>query len=264
MPPVPILHADAFRHRLSGGRTRPCVLSCQDGEGHAAGEYVVKLSCNLELGGDGQLAELVASKLASHMQLPVAAPAIVYIDPAMARAVPDLEAADWLRRSAGPNFGSEYMSGGFTAWPIGSEIPTKLLKNALDVFVFDLLIENPDRIVTHNKPNLLVRGEQVLLIDHELAFSFLYSIGVDPEPWLMKNVAFAREHIFYQSLSKLIFNYENIQNRILTISEDLWSKIETDIPTEWRSDRFDKMRDHVHSKVTNVEAFITRVKEILR
>lgn len=261
---TPRLYASSFLGSLSGGRTRPCIFACEYSDGSPAGEYVVKLRHNLERGIDGLLAELFASKLASELGLPMPAPAIVYLDPRLSEGIVDISIAASVRQSAGLNFGSENLSGGYTIWQVGANIPPVLHQTALQTFIFDLLIENPDRIVTHRKPNILHRGSEVKLIDHELAFSFLLDIGIDDEPWELRRAPFAFDHVFRSGLRSLILDYSRIKDRLEAISQEVLDDIEFDIPCEWRFDILRKMKNHVLSKVAHIDVFLQRVREKLQ
>ncbi len=55
---------------------------------------------------------------------------------------------------------------------------------AAHIFAFDALIQNPDR--RYSNQNLLTRGNNIFVYDHELAFSFLEAILPLRHPWLSK------------------------------------------------------------------------------
>jgi len=58
--------------------------------------------------------------------------------------------------------------------------PGVLVQTAAEVLVFDAIVQNPDRRA--DNPNCLVRGDEIRIIDHELAFSHGLVIGSVP-PW---------------------------------------------------------------------------------
>lgn len=156
---IPTVFAESYHSCFATGRTKPCVFTCVDSQGNLFGEYVVKLKGNIETGSAGLLREIIASCLAQFLGLPVPKPAIISVDPEIANIIPDPLIAESIRRSGGLNFGTQNISGGFVTWPVGKSIPNSLHQLALETFVFDMLIQNPDGRI--NKPNLLWKEDQV-------------------------------------------------------------------------------------------------------
>jgi hypothetical protein len=109
-------------------------------------DYVVKLRGGLDRGETGLLCELVASGLASHFGIAVPEPALVSLDVDFAELVAAAEPqhADRLRNSTGLNFGSRQLSD-VSGWPVDKWIPEAMWQAAVNIFAFDVLIQNPDR-----------------------------------------------------------------------------------------------------------------------
>jgi hypothetical protein len=201
---VPPLRLKAFeyRKRLEGGRSRPMLVACLDDEGDEH-QVVLKLrevpisGCSF---GPASLAcEMVCSILARMAGLSVPDYAIVRVDDreGFIRSVPDREARQELGRSLGENFGSKYLEDHANYVPalaVGSVGRMKLE----GVLAFDAYVLNNDRKVSN--PNLLVRGDSVVLIDHSLGFPHIASPGVaDPwNQWLPDESV--REHCTYSQL----------------------------------------------------------------
>jgi len=160
---------------MTSGRTKPAVFLCEDLDGNSAGEFVVKLRRGIDSGVVGLTCELLSSLLAEKLGIRTPNPAIVEIDPAIGGLLNprDTEMARLIRNSGGLNFGSEVLVGGYSVWPIDKSVPASLERLAGEIFFFDALTQNPDRKV--NNPNFLWKGEEILLIDHELGFSFFVS-----------------------------------------------------------------------------------------
>src|SRR3989304_2940924 len=150
---IPILNATSYQKSMLGGRTQPCLFFCEDDDGNNYGEYVVKLKAGMENRENGLMAELIASQLAIYLDVPTPYPAIINIDPLIAEIIPDQTLSRKIRESAGLNFGSQVVTGGYETWPVGKAIPSSLKQVALEIFTFDALIQNPDR--RPDKPNIL-------------------------------------------------------------------------------------------------------------
>lgn len=81
---------------------------------------------------------------------------------------PELAAS--LQASLGLNFGSKVLYPA-SIWPVNRSIPEAMWRDAVNIFAFDALIQNPDR--RPENPNLLTQGDNVYVYEHETSFSFL-------------------------------------------------------------------------------------------
>ncbi len=254
---VPVLEATSFLREFPTGRNKPCVFLCEDDSGKAAEEYVVKLRANLSLGATGHLCELVGTLLASRLGLPVAPPAIVNVSASLADAVvqPDIKQA--IQASAGLNFGCLNMVGGFHAYPPRFLVPEILRQQAFEVFAFDALIQNPDRI--RDRPNLLYDGNEFCLIDHELAFSFLFSIQRG-SPFQLSKLEFLRDHIFYQQLRRTTVETDRIEGEVASLSDADWQAITRRIPDAWKTDKLDQIIAHCTAITRKHDVFFRNLK----
>lgn len=159
LPPLPRVTAMRYVQPLREGGSLPAVVETDDGL------YVVKFR------GAGQgpralVAELVVGRMASLLDLPVPALALVHLPPPFGRSEPDPEIQDVLRRSHGLNVGLRYLDGAFNfdctaaAGVVTPDFAARLVW-------LDALVTNPDR--THRNPNLLVWRRGAWLIDHGAA-----------------------------------------------------------------------------------------------
>ncbi|MGD1153805.1 MAG: hypothetical protein ABR911_13175 [Syntrophales bacterium] len=74
---IPILNATSLQRVLYSGRTKPCVFFCEDVAAEINGEYVVKLRAGMENGVNGLASELIASQLATILDVPTPESAII-------------------------------------------------------------------------------------------------------------------------------------------------------------------------------------------
>ena len=179
---ISTLQATTFHRFMANGRTSPALCSCEDSVGNVVGDYLVKLRGGMERGAIALASELVASRLASYFAISVPEPALVHIEADFAQQVVGTEPshAKLMQASIGLNFGSRYLTHGVT-WPVDKSIPEAMWTSAVSIFAFDALIQNPDR--KFRNPNLLGRGDELFLFDHELAFSFIEALFPQAEPW---------------------------------------------------------------------------------
>ena len=165
-----------------------------------------------------------------------------------------------IRRSAGQNFGTEVLVGGYGVWPINKDVPALLRPSAGDIFAFDALIQNPDRKVKN--PNLLWKGEEIFLIDHELAFSFLFQIGAPINPWSLEGNAgdFLNEHVFYRELKGRETELDRFQRALEAISDEDLAGMVDQIPREWNNENVSRISSHLISVRDRAADFVKQVK----
>jgi len=195
---VTAVHCHRF---LRSGRNHPALFGCIDADGNSAGDYVVKLRGAMDTKLRGPASELIASLLAGHFGVLRPKPAAVRVHPDLttwlAAHYPEHAAA--IRDSTGLNFGTELLTDVAT-WPRGRTVPEAMHVAATHIFAFDALIANDDR--RYNNPNVLVRGDEIFVIDHEAAFAFLYLVSLGEAPWELRRRNSLREHVFYHPLRK--------------------------------------------------------------
>lgn len=252
------LSATTFLKQFTSGRTGPCVFECVDDAGEPAGEYVVKLQANMNAGATASMFEMIGALLADELGFSVPQPAIVEIAPELADGISDLAVRGPVRESAGLNFGSEFKTGGYAVWQPGRRVADHLLSQAFDVFAFDALIENPDR--RPEKPNLLENGDEMVLIDHEAAFSFIFALGTDSEPWTLSQAGFLTNHVFFPDLKSLIPQFDRIHSALEAFTQDQWDQMEGILPEAWKSGWCATVRDHLLAVIGNLDSFIAAAK----
>jgi len=206
----------------------------------------------------------MAALLGHHLGLPVPPIAIVEIDPRFAIAIPDPQMRDLVAGDRGPHFGSLHRTGGYgvALFPV----PIRLMPQVLDIFTFDMLIQNPDR--RRVKPNLLFDGEQYVLFDHELAFSFLADIGPSSLPWELRKLSLVKDHVIYGQLIHYAeshdLSFERFLSRLTTVSDSLLNEMVSAIPERWHgSAKTGKIVLHIAAIRDNIPRFERGLREAL-
>lgn len=260
---VKTLRATAFVKAFRTGRTCPCLMLCADEEGKQI-EAVVKLISGTESTRTGLICELMASLLAADLDLPVPTPFLVEVDPDFHECIPDVVLAERFRHSPGMNFGSKYLGPGYVTWPQGRSISGPLMQDAADVFAFDLIIQNPDR--RKDKPNLLCRGDELAIFDHEMAFSFLYAIMPDEYSWEGRGIYFAKDHVFYAGLKGCTLRFDRIQGAFETIDDRRLELYINAAPDSWRdkgNDAAHRIKDYIMKARDNSTKLFRKIREVL-
>lgn len=258
---IPVLQAASLQRVLGTGRTKPCIFFCEHNSPEVAGEYVVKLKAGIDSKENGLAAELIGSQLANYFDLPTPAPALIDTDPMLAEGIPDPILAKRIKDSAGLNFGSKIVTGGFQTWPVDESIPASLKPLAAEIFAFDALIQNPDRLV--KRPNVLWKGDDLYIIDHEMAFSFIYDILTQAEPWKITTLKFLEDHLFYRRLKGQNVNFDRFAGVLDTITETSLQSILDEVPEAWGTLHHAKIKNHILEVATQRSKFIDELRRVL-
>ena len=226
---IPRLVATQFHRYMGSGRTRPVLCTCQ-GAGDAGGDFVIKLRGCLEHGTTGLAFELLASQLATYFGIPTPAPAVVALDRRMIELMaPRAVRTECVRASTGDNFGSAEIRGGATV-PVDLHVPPA---EAGRMIAFDALIQNPDR--RFNNPNLLLQGDRILALDHELAFSFVFGIAPSPEPWKLTDPYPFDQHVLFRSVKGRVLDLQGFTSKLAGLSPEIIAAMQSELPQEWEN-----------------------------
>jgi hypothetical protein len=173
-----------------------------------------------------------------------------------------------LQDSPGPHFGSRYQEGGLSTQPPDLHFSEEQQALALDIFVFDTLIRNVDRTHPPGKPNILRDGDHLYLIDHELAFSFIYGNDI-PDPCDLRKETFFRRHIFYDSLHRRSkredLEFEECFARFAELNEGIIEEIISQVPENWYNgdNSVTKITTYLEKACGRIEELEQSIREVL-
>ena len=231
---------------MGNGRTSPAIFSCVGGEPDGTREYVVKLRGGLELGERGLALELYGSMLGAYFGISCPRPAIVLVEEDLTAAIlgqleEETHKTQVIQGSSGLNFGTQFLVN-LTAWPIDKSVTGPLQLDAMKIYTFDALIQNPDRGFAN--PNLGSRGDDLFIYDHESAFSFLLNIFPSHTPWKLGTERYLEGHVFARALKQVAFPADFLQ-KLGKMTGEVTSCFSEQIPKEWRSDDLLKIESHL-------------------
>lgn len=260
---IQTVQAVRFHRFMGSGRTTPILCGCEVDEGAPSGDFVVKLRGGIERGATGLACELVESRLATYFGISVPAPALVVVDAALADLVAFIhpDKGQRLRASAGLNFGSRQLNDVVT-WPVDRAIPDAMWQAAINTFAFDALIQNPDRRFSPN-PNLFSRGDEVILFDHELAFSFIEDIFPASSPWRLDRCNFLFDHVFFRRLKGRDIDLTSFASALSALPETALPAILADVPEEWNNGSLPKIDGHLRAVAGRSVDFAEEVRRRL-
>lgn len=261
--------AKRFDKVFRSGRSRPCLITAVD-ESNSEHEVVIKPSPGNERGTAASATELFCNLFATELGLRSPLPFLIDIPDGFDQLIPedDKDVRPFFRDGIPPQFACRYEVDYTTVAP-GRSISSQKATEAAMIFVFDALVQNADRRT--GKPNLLERSDGYLLIDHDLALTFLGGmlIGGVPKPWVPDAIAgpsfgFLRDHILHAPLAGKRFDLGEFQTRIASVDELSLDRILGAVPSDWWSASYrDELRDYVLEGVSNAEKLIQCCLQIL-
>ena len=239
------------------GRNRPLrvVVETDDGAEH---EVFLKPSGRPELSVAGLAHEALAACIAGRVGLPVCRPLLVELSPAWIASIPNDEVRQMLEISNPIAFGSTAAGVGWRQWSSEDILTAARRQTALEVFAFDSFIENPDR--KPSNPNLLVKGDQFRIIDHELAL-FVRGIFPQPSPWRVGYLDYMMQpdrHVFAARLRGSPLDLDVVRAAWSSLSDDELADYEASLPGQWA-----EAGESVTAALTHVRAVRDRIDECL-
>lgn len=224
------------------------------------GEYVVKLRG--AVGESGLLNELFAARLAGHFGLTSPEPALIAVGEALVELIAKTQPshAARIKASVGLNFGTKALSG-FSTWPVDKSVPEAMWQAAVNIFAFDALVQNPDR--RYSNPNLFSSGDNVVIFDHEMAFSFVLALVPSATPWRLDDQQYLADHVFYRKLKSKPIDLTGFTASLRGLSETFLAGIVADVPAEWNNENVLKIEGHLRAVSEHATEFADEVRRSL-
>jgi hypothetical protein len=262
-----ITHVTAAEHQglVSSGKTGPSRLGCEKPDGTIV-DVVAKFSAGCQEYVLSLARELVAALLAGQLGLPIPEPYLVRIPAGWPDVVADVTQRAKIKGSSPVAFGSKLITGGYAVWNTETLVDEAMLQVAASIFVFDAIIQNNDR--RSDNPNCLVKGNEIRIFDHELAFTHGIIIGWRP-PWVLGGLGHLMtpgRHIFRQRLVKRAIDYGPIRASWAGLQDAQIDEYGAAIPTEWAAasnavtqalQLIRDARDHIDGCLAEIERVLT-------
>jgi hypothetical protein len=224
--------ATRYDRVAESGRSRPLrvVVETDDGAEH---EVFLKPSGRPELGVIGLASEAIAACIAGRVGLPICRPFLVQLTPDWVASVHDGEVRQVLQASSPIAFASTAAGRGWKPWSSEDVLTSTRREAALKILVFDAFVENPDRRPIN--PNLLVKGDEFRIIDHELSLR-LGNLMFRPTPWqtgYFSHLMRPDSHVFSNRLRGGALDLGTIRAAWSGVSDDDLADYEASLPSQW-------------------------------
>ncbi len=259
---LPVIHGTTFSNKLQYGKTKPIIILGHDTKTTNLNSYVTKPIGFPEMSIEKSLREILASFIAIELELKVPNPALMYISNEFLEANIGNEYYSMLENSIGYNFSTKYLEG-FHNLSVNELGVNANYFDLLNIFLFDILIDNCDR--RQENPNLLTNSEEIYIIDHELAFTFILELFPNAEPWKITDSQLQsyRNHILFRYLKKKNnFDYSFVDS-FERLENSFWNKVETLIPKEWSNQVYEKIKTNILIKIDNLNNYREEIRRVL-
>lgn len=251
---LPVVEALNAFDLFDKGTTKPLGIVGVDRNTGERGEYVVKFKNSDRMTTKSSAFELMGAWMAMELELPVVQPALVNVSSEFVET--SLKGRDGYRaaqQSLGLNFASKYQSGYQNIPEISFSLPDELQEIAKLIYVFDVFIANTDR--GHQRPNVIFNGSNLLIYDHELAFSFLQILPFlkNKSPWILNETdrILYEKHFFYKLMKELMPDLTKQVNQLLCFDKDFWTKAYKLLPSDWIDDQVLEIEPYLTSIIQN-------------
>lgn len=263
--------AMTFHKPMANGKTKPCLLDAYNISISENIEVVTKFAAGCEEKAFTLVIEAFANFLACDLNLPIPQSKLVNLTDEFLDAVNiDPPLKHMMINSKPFAFGVERLPTSYSTLtnPLFA-LTQEQLQSALEIFIFDMLIKNPDRKI--GNPNCLTNGKTFAIFDHDLSLRpKVFSWDKDPwEDQYMEATEEYRKHIFFSSLkgksesldtSDFISAWKNLTD------ERLGEYIGA-IPNEWLitcNDRANQVLDFIKSLRDNIDQALFIIREVLK
>jgi len=255
---IAIRHQQTFTH----GHSRPMLIVAEEPSQDARHEIVLKLGPDVQSGRTGLAIEAICADLATRLGLNAAQGWTVEINADFAASVPDAEARRRLGVATGLQFGSTFHSGQYHVPLADDALTDPLIDKAAAVLLFDAMIGNDDR---HRlKPNCLLRGDDIILIDHERAFPGLRA-EFRPAAWENGGLDVIRNHAFFSGLHGQLPDFADAAQAWRAVTPSVVAELVASVPAEWLDNAGRNRATHfMVEMVANVNKVSSLLTEILR
>lgn len=229
------LEAVQYIKDVGSGRTKPVIAAAEDAAGNVH-EVVLKFASRCFIGTSSLSVEVIAACLAGSIGLPIPEPFIVDLSPEWREALP-IDVRSRVSEFDNLVFGSKLIWPQWPAWTVANRLSPAMLQTAAEILAFDAFAENSDRL--ENNPNCLVKGDQLMIFDHELAFP---RTMLGAKPWIIGGMNGLTvppgRHIFHRELVGRAVDHDAIRRKWAGLRDEDIEEYGTAVPLEWRDEPF--------------------------
>jgi hypothetical protein len=145
---------------------------------------------------------------------------------------------------------------------VDDPVPGALRQTAVEILAFDAVIDNADR--RREKPNLLWKGDELLVIDHELTFAFTRLVGQPTHPFENGTTDFLKEHPLRSGLRRAEVNLDRFTGELEALSGDVIQTLCGSVPEEFGADHLDTIAAWLGEASGGGDKLFARIRRLLQ
>jgi hypothetical protein len=124
------------------------------------------------------------------------------------------------------------------------------------------LIDNADR--GPQKPNILYKNDEILVIDHETAFAFTRLLGPASGEWTADRIKFIYEHPFYAGLRGQALRLDRFASNMARLTDQEIASISAAVPDEFGKDYLDRIGAYLRAARDEIGSMFDAIRRILQ
>jgi len=211
--------------------------------------------------------EWFAGKLAQHLGLPCAMPLQILLDPEVVASEQEPMLRTRLQNGPTVLFGSLSGGAGWSLWSDAIAVSREHVQIAAEIYLFDTIIQNWDRCAAN--PNLLVKGEKFLMIDHGEAFVDATASDAEreltPQPWKVGGVVnhegeYEMHPLWPKLRPKNRVDFAAAADRWKALPDDAFNLIAADIPSCWNEASASRISAYLAEATKNVNQIVANIE----
>lgn len=256
---LPILQVLQVTEEFKSGSNRPLLVRAVNEVDGSRADCVLKPNGGERMGQEAMLRELVAAYLARSWGIHTVEPVLLRVDSELIRVSQGQEWYELLSRSSGLNYGSIYLRN-YRTLLSGEALNKEEFEQAQMIFAFDVFIQNVDR--RKQKPNLMSNGENLVIFDHELAFSYTKLIIKNSQPWNVEREEWIEDMFLHPLIKGKPMPGSQIEANLgMMADETLWKVLEQALPSELRMlDEYREIKQFCTSVAGHASTFAKRLQ----
>jgi hypothetical protein len=254
---LPTIEALSSFDIFESGTTLPMAIWGVDIDTGERGQFVVKYKNQNRMSLSASAFEYLGSWMAQEVGLTAVEPVAIHISEEFISTLTGRDGFKAASQSIGLNFGSKYLAGVSQIPPTGFTFTNEQIKQAKQLFVLDLFMQNIDR--GHVKPNVGLHQDVLFVYDHELAFSFLkqLSFSRSKTPWVLdpSDSELYKKHFFYRYLRGLEEDFAAQVNELANLNEDFWRGVYQHLPEDFKVEELTEIKNYVLPFLEHLKEF---------
>lgn len=258
--------AVSFVRRSASGRSQPPLVFAELPTGDTTEVWLKAPRLHPCVSEAAPSREWMAARLADDLGLPCPPPILVRLTEDFIDSLTDDNLAASLREGPNVVYGSMNLGPGWRRWTEASNLPRNMHQLQGRAYLFDSIIENWDRSI--GNPNILKKGDDFRLIDHEESFGSATAPAEDraviTPPWevggLTNFIAGDLQHPFWRKLKRSNHvDFNSAAQDWKNLPPDTFSMYASDAPAEWR-DACDEIATYLTLAVQHIDEVVAAIE----